>query len=120
MAETLTHMHLVPVPSPRPCPRARDLPSAALRHRNHGRPLNPHAPPRSVPTCPCLPPSLQLCVFHLGSGRLVHSARHHRVNVRDVDYDPRVNRLATCSFDKTVKVYGEGEGEGEAVEQQAP
>eukprot|EP00198_Chlamydomonas_reinhardtii_P000165 XP_001689500.1 predicted protein [Chlamydomonas reinhardtii] len=48
----------------------------------------------------------QLCVFHLGSGRLVHTARPHKINVRDVDYDPRRNLLATCSFDKTVKLLG--------------
>ncbi|GIL73720.1 hypothetical protein Vretifemale_3848 [Volvox reticuliferus] len=46
----------------------------------------------------------QLCVFHLGSGRLVHTSVHHKVNVRDLDYDPARNLLATCSFDKTVKI----------------
>ena len=45
-------------------------------------------------------------MFHLGSGRLVHTARPHKINVRDVDYDPRRNLLATCSFDKTVKLLG--------------
>ncbi|KAG2444485.1 hypothetical protein HXX76_001235 [Chlamydomonas incerta] len=48
----------------------------------------------------------QLCVFHLGSGRLVHTAQPHKINVRDLDYDPRRNLLATCSFDKTVKLLG--------------
>ncbi|KAG2447223.1 hypothetical protein HYH02_007963 [Chlamydomonas schloesseri] len=48
----------------------------------------------------------QLCVFHLGSGRLVHTARPHKINVRDIDYDPARNLLATCSFDKTVKLLG--------------
>ncbi|GLC57139.1 hypothetical protein PLESTB_001191500 [Pleodorina starrii] len=46
----------------------------------------------------------QLCVFHLGSGRLVLSTTHHKVNLRDLDYDPDRNLLATCSFDKTVKL----------------
>jgi hypothetical protein len=48
----------------------------------------------------------QLCVFHLGSGRLLHTARPHKINVRDIDYDPQRNLLATCSFDKTVKLLG--------------
>ncbi|KAG2493658.1 hypothetical protein HYH03_008173 [Edaphochlamys debaryana] len=57
----------------------------------------------------------QVCVFHLGSGRLVHRSAPHRVNVRDLDYDPGRNLLASCSFDKTVKLMAGGEeGEGAA------
>ncbi|GFR50819.1 hypothetical protein Agub_g13077, partial [Astrephomene gubernaculifera] len=48
----------------------------------------------------------QLCVFHLGSGRLLASWRHHKVNLRDLHYDPQRNLLASCSFDKTVKLMG--------------
>ncbi|KXZ48732.1 hypothetical protein GPECTOR_25g316 [Gonium pectorale] len=46
----------------------------------------------------------QLCVFHLGSGRLVATFRHHRINIRDLHYDPDRNLLASCGFDKSVKL----------------
>lgn len=32
-------------------------------------------------------------------------ASAHRINVRDLSYDATTNRLATCSFDKTVKCW---------------
>ncbi|EFJ46916.1 hypothetical protein VOLCADRAFT_105357 [Volvox carteri f. nagariensis] len=47
----------------------------------------------------------QLNVIHLGSGRPVHTtAVIHKINIRGLDYDPDRNLLATCSFDKTVKL----------------
>ncbi|PNG99211.1 hypothetical protein TSOC_015015, partial [Tetrabaena socialis] len=58
----------------------------------------------------------QLCVFHLGSGRLVHTVRHHKINIRDIDYDPARNLLATCSFDKTVKLTAAQGAEGAEAE----
>lgn len=68
----------------------------------------------------------QVSIFHLGSGRLVAQLPGHRINVRDLNYDPARNVLATCSFDKTVKLYvqqqqqgeqGEEAGEADAAEQ---
>lgn len=50
------------------------------------------------------------CCSRCGAG---HSARivatlqgMHKVNVRGLDYDPARNVLATCSFDKSVKLLG--------------
>lgn len=45
-------------------------------------------------------------VYHTGSGKVVAKLiGHHKINVRDISYDSISNRLASCSFDKTVKVY---------------
>jgi len=46
----------------------------------------------------------------LPSSTAVMQALHHIVphpgnNVRSLDYDPDTERLATCSFDKTVKLF---------------
>ncbi len=47
----------------------------------------------------------QLLVFHVGSSKLVASVKVHEKGVRDVAYSGGdSNLLATCSFDKTVKV----------------
>jgi hypothetical protein len=35
---------------------------------------------------------------------VVAKLKLHSVNVRDVDYDAERNLLATCSFDRSVKV----------------
>eukprot|EP00879_Flechtneria_rotunda_P016409 GHRR01017168.1.p1 GENE.GHRR01017168.1~~GHRR01017168.1.p1 ORF type:complete len:125 (-),score=37.99 GHRR01017168.1:660-1034(-) len=44
-------------------------------------------------------------VYHVGSAKVVKKlAGQHTVNVRDISYDHSTNRLATCGFDKTVKV----------------
>ena len=46
-------------------------------------------------------------VFHVGTGRVAARLEGgHRVNVRDVHFDHARGLLATCSFDKTVRVYG--------------
>ncbi len=44
-------------------------------------------------------------VYETGSGKEVAVLRHHATNVRDIDYDPVQRLLASCSFDKTVKLY---------------
>ena len=45
-------------------------------------------------------------VYHVGSGKPVMKlSGHHKINVRDIHYDPESNRLASCSFDKRVVVY---------------
>ncbi|MEW5315289.1 MAG: hypothetical protein WDW38_006729 [Sanguina aurantia] len=45
-------------------------------------------------------------VFHVGSGKQVSTLpMPHRANVRSMHYDAERNLLATCSFDKAVKVY---------------
>lgn len=44
-------------------------------------------------------------VYHLGTAKVVAQLKGHTVNVRCIHYDPATNRLATCSFDKSVKVY---------------
>lgn len=44
-------------------------------------------------------------VYHVGTAKVVATLRGHTVNVRSIHYDPASNRLATCSFDKCVKVY---------------
>jgi hypothetical protein len=48
----------------------------------------------------------QVWVFHVGSSRVVCKLKAHKINVRDLCYDTASNLLATCSFDKTVKVRG--------------
>ncbi|KAL6764979.1 WD40-repeat-containing domain protein [Haematococcus lacustris] len=48
----------------------------------------------------------QVWVYHVGSGKVVARLPVHKINVRDLHYDPRRNLLATASFDKTVKVLG--------------
>jgi len=46
-------------------------------------------------------------VYHVGTGKVVARLEgQHRVNVRDLDVDHGRNLLATCSFDKTVRVFG--------------
>lgn len=52
-------------------------------------------------------PCMQVYVYHVGSAKVVAVLSGHSVNVRDMAYDPTRNLLATCSFDKTVKVWGE-------------
>ena len=49
---------------------------------------------------------MQVHVFHVGSAKIVAHLTAHKVNVRDLHYDASNNRLVTCSFDKTVKVFG--------------
>ncbi|KAI8468292.1 MAG: quinon protein alcohol dehydrogenase-like superfamily [Monoraphidium minutum] len=45
-------------------------------------------------------------VFHVGSGKVVARLEgRHRINVRDLDMDGARNLLATCSFDKSVRVF---------------
>lgn len=46
-------------------------------------------------------------VYHLGTAKVVARLKGHTVNVRAINYDALTNRLATCSFDKSVKVYEE-------------
>ena len=45
-------------------------------------------------------------VIHLGSGRSCGQISAHKVNVRDLIYDLKRKALLTCSFDKTVKIWG--------------
>jgi hypothetical protein len=46
-------------------------------------------------------------VYHVGTGKLAARLEgRHRVNVRDLNVDWGRNLLATCSFDKSVKVFG--------------
>ena len=47
----------------------------------------------------------EVWVFHVGSCKVVSKLPAHKINVRDLHYDPLSNRLLTCSFDKTVKVF---------------
>lgn len=45
-------------------------------------------------------------VYHVGTGKVAARLEgQHRVNVRDLDVDWGRNLLATCSFDKTVRVF---------------
>lgn len=44
-------------------------------------------------------------VYHVGTAKVVAQLRGHTVNVRSIFYDGETNRLASCSFDKSVKVY---------------
>lgn len=44
-------------------------------------------------------------VYHLGTAKVVAKLRGHTVNLRALHYDVASNRLATCSFDKAVKIY---------------
>ncbi|KAK9832909.1 hypothetical protein WJX74_001562 [Apatococcus lobatus] len=46
-------------------------------------------------------------IFHVGSAKLVHKFKAHESNTRGLSYDPQLNTLATCSFDKTVKIYAQ-------------
>ena len=47
-----------------------------------------------------------ILVFHLGSGKQVAKiAGQHKVNVRDIDFDPVSNQLVSCSFDKSLVFY---------------
>ncbi len=49
--------------------------------------------------------SRQVWVYHVGSGKVVAKLQgFHKVNVRDLDYDPERNLLVTGSFDKSVAV----------------
>jgi WD40 repeat protein len=59
----------------------------------------------------------QLLVFHVGSAKLVASLKAHGKALRDMDYDAAANVLATCSFDRSVKVFGWGGGAGAGAEQ---
>ncbi len=44
-------------------------------------------------------------VYHVGTAKVVATLRGHSVNVRALHYDAVSNKLVTCSFDKSVKVY---------------
>lgn len=46
----------------------------------------------------------QVWVYHVGSGKVVAKLDVHKINVRDMHMDTQRNILATCSFDKTVKL----------------
>lgn len=46
-------------------------------------------------------------VLHLGSGKIFCTISAHEINVRDMTYDLERRELITCSFDKTVKVWGD-------------
>ena len=56
----------------------------------------------------------RVCIFQLGSARLVATvAAHAASNVRGLCLDAPNNLLFTCSFDRTVRVFGaETGGEG--------
>lgn len=43
-------------------------------------------------------------VYHLGAAKIVAQLRGHTVNVRAIQYDAATNRLASCSFDKTLRI----------------
>jgi hypothetical protein len=47
---------------------------------------------------------VQLCVFHVGSGRLVATLRPHKASIRDLHMNSGARVLATCGFDKVVRV----------------
>lgn len=49
-------------------------------------------------------------VFHVGSCKEVRQLSGHKINVRDMHYDASRKLLATCSFDKTVKVWSAAAG----------
>jgi hypothetical protein len=52
-------------------------------------------------------------VYHVGTGKVAARLEgFHRQNVRDLDVDGARNLLATCSFDRTVRVFGAGGGGG--------
>lgn len=52
------------------------------------------------------PAEAAMYVMHVGSAQQVaRIAGHHRINVRAIASDPHANRLASCSFDKTLRVY---------------
>jgi hypothetical protein len=47
-------------------------------------------------------------IYHVGTAKLVDKlSHHHTVNVRDIHYDALTNRLASCSFDKSIKIYSQ-------------
>lgn len=46
-----------------------------------------------------------VCVFHVGTTKVEAHLKAHLKNARALDYNPATNTLATCSFDKTVKVF---------------
>ncbi len=54
---------------------------------------------------PALP--LQVWVFHVGTCKVVAKLQGHKINVRDLVYDTQSRQLITCSFDKSLKVYGQ-------------
>uniref|UniRef100_A0A061RI05 Uncharacterized protein n=1 Tax=Tetraselmis sp. GSL018 TaxID=582737 RepID=A0A061RI05_9CHLO len=44
-------------------------------------------------------------VFHVGTAKIVHKIRAHSINVRHLEVDAPSRTLATCSYDKTVKLW---------------
>lgn len=46
-----------------------------------------------------------VCVYHVGTAKVVATLRGHAINVRSLHYDAASNKLVTCSFDKSVKVF---------------
>ncbi|PSC72719.1 WD40 repeat-containing [Micractinium conductrix] len=54
-----------------------------------------------------------LCIFHLGTARLVATlAAHPAKNVRGLCFDGLNNLLLTCSFDRSVKIWEAADGRG--------
>ncbi|GAX79155.1 hypothetical protein CEUSTIGMA_g6595.t1 [Chlamydomonas eustigma] len=47
----------------------------------------------------------EVWAFHVGSGKVVSKLAAHKINVRDMNYDASRNLLATCSFDKSVRIF---------------
>ena len=50
-------------------------------------------------------------MFHVGTCKVVAKLSAHKVNVRDMSFDRERRLLATCSFDKTVKIFQAGGGD---------
>ena len=46
-----------------------------------------------------------VAVLDIASGQTAHRIEGHQINVRDVAMNPTTNKLVTCSFDKTCRVW---------------
>jgi len=47
----------------------------------------------------------EVLIWNAGTGELQHTLKGHRDSVHDVAFNHRATRLATCSYDKTIRVW---------------
>lgn len=46
-----------------------------------------------------------ICIFHVGTGRLVAKMKGHDANVRAMLFDPSQQALLSCGFDKKICIF---------------
>eukprot|EP00842_Homolaphlyctis_polyrhiza_P004143 jgi/Hompol1/472/HPOL_002503-RA len=54
-------------------------------------------------------------VYHVGSGRIVSKLAGHEGLIRQIAFDPVLNALLTCSYDKTVRVWRFASGSADGI-----